>query len=70
MSNISIGYYLTNFLLSKVKYFESHDHEFSHISKMNITFMADWKRMTYENYLSLPKSMLEWKLNAILHKNP
>ena len=26
--------------------------------------------MTYEYYLSLPKSMLEWKLNAIIHKNP
>ena len=25
--------------------------------------------MTYEYYLSLPKSMLEWNLNAILHKN-
>ena len=37
---------------------------------MNITFMADWKRMTYEYYLSLPKSIIEWKLNAILHKNP
>ena len=36
---------------------------------MNITFMADWKRMTYEYYLSLPKIMLEWKLNASLHKN-
>ena len=37
---------------------------------MNITFMADWKRMTYEYYLPLPRSMLELKLNAILHKNP
>ena len=26
--------------------------------------------MIYEYYLSLPKSMLEWKLKAILHKNP
>ena len=25
--------------------------------------------MTYEYYLSLPKSMIEWELNAILHKN-
>ena len=37
---------------------------------MNITSMADWKRMTYEYYLSLPKSMLECKLNAIFYKNP
>ena len=26
--------------------------------------------MTYERYLNQPKSMLEWKLNAILAKNP
>ena len=36
---------------------------------MHITFVADWERMTYEYYLSLPKSMIEWKMNAILHKN-
>ena len=70
MSIISIGYYLRKFLLSKIKYFESHDQKFPHISEMNITFMADWERMTCEYYLSLPKSMIEWKLNAILHKNP
>ena len=69
MSNISMGYYLRNFLGSKIKYFESHDHICSHVSEMNITFMADLKRMTYEFYLSLPKSMIEWKFNSILHKN-
>ena len=26
--------------------------------------------MTYEHYLQQPKSMLEWKLNALLAKNP
>ena len=26
--------------------------------------------MTYEYYLTQPKPMLEWKLNAILAKNP
>ena len=26
--------------------------------------------MTYEHYLNQPKSMLEWKLNAILALNP
>ena len=41
MSSISIGYYLRNFLLSKIKYFENHDYKFSHISEMKITFMAD-----------------------------
>ena len=26
--------------------------------------------MTYEHYLNQPKSMLEWKLNAMLAKSP
>ena len=26
--------------------------------------------MTYEHYLNQPKSMLEWKFNVILAKNP
>ena len=26
--------------------------------------------MTYEHYLNQPKCMFEWKLNAILAKNP
>ena len=58
------------FLLSKTKYFESHGHKFSHLSVMDIFFTADWNRMTYKYYLSLPKSMLEWEFNAILYKNP
>ena len=37
---------------------------------MNITFITDLWNMTYEHYLNQPKSMLEWKLNAILAKNP
>ena len=37
---------------------------------MNITFISDLKNLTYEHYLNQPKSMLEWKLNAILAKNP
>ena len=37
---------------------------------MNITFISDLRNMTYEHYLNQPKSMLEWKFNAILAKNP
>ena len=37
---------------------------------MNITFISDLRNMTYEHYLNLPRSMLEWKLNAILAENP
>ena len=37
---------------------------------MNLTFLSDLRNMTYEHYLNQPKSMLEWKLNVILAKNP
>ena len=37
---------------------------------MNITFITDLRNMTYEHHLNQPNSMLEWKLNAILSKNP
>ena len=68
--SVSAGYYLRNFLLSKIKYFEGYGHKFSHISEMNITFISDLRKMTYEHYLNQPKSMLEWKLNVLLAKSP
>ena len=37
---------------------------------MNITYITDLRNMTYKNYLNQPKCMFEWKLNAILAKNP
>ena len=37
---------------------------------MDISFIRDLKNMTFEHYLNQPKSMLEWKLNAKLAKNP
>ena len=60
------GYYLREFVSSKIEYYEKRGHKLSHISEMNITFISDLRNMTYEHYLQQPKSMLEWKLNAIL----
>ena len=37
---------------------------------MNITFITDLRNMTYEHYLNQPICMFDWKLNAILAKNP
>ena len=68
-SNLSTDFHLRN-LLSKIKYYEKRGHKFSQISEMNITFVTDLRNMTYEHYLHQPKSMMEWKLNAILAKNP
>ena len=68
--SLSAGFYLRNFLLSKIIFLERPGHLFSHISAMNITFISDLKNITYEHYLSIPKSMMEWKFNILLAKNP
>ena len=67
---ISDDYYFREFVLSKYRYYEKRGHKFSHISKMNITFVAHPRNITYEHYLAQPKSILEWKLNALLAKKP
>ena len=36
---------------------------------MNIVLLSDLRNMTYEHYLNQPKSMLEWRLNALFAKN-
>ena len=66
----SDGFYLRDFVLSKNKYYERQGHNISHISEMNIIFISDLRNMTYEHNLNHPKSMMEWKLNEILAKNP
>ena len=60
--SVSAGFYLRDFVLSKLKYFERYGHKFSHISEKDITFASDLRNMTYEHYLNQPKSMLECKL--------
>ena len=37
---------------------------------MNITFIADFKHVVYDHYLTHPKPMIEWKFNLLLAKNP
>ena len=37
---------------------------------MTITFLSDLRDMTYKHYLQQPKSLLEWRLNLIIAKNP
>ena len=63
-------HFLGDMLLPKKNYFERYEGKFSHISEMNITFISHLRNMTYEHYLQQPKSMLEWKLNVLLAKNP
>ena len=57
-------------LISKIEYFESIGYKFSHISEMNIVFITDLRNLTYEHYLKIPNSMLQWTINKKLANNP
>ena len=64
------GWNLRRNLMSKIENLENNGHKFSHISEMNIVFITDLRNMTYEHYLKIPKPIIEWRLIAILAKNP
>ena len=64
------GWNLKRTLISKIEYLENEGHKFSHISEMNIVFIADLRKMTYQHYLQIPKSMLEWTIIKKLANNP
>ena len=62
--------FLRKHLLSKTDYFTSFGYKLSHIFEMNITFITEYRNMTYEHYLKQPKQVVEWRLNEKLSKNP
>ena len=64
------GWNLRRNLMSKIEYFESGGHNFSHISEMNVVFITDLRNITYEHYLKIPEPMLEWAIIRKLAKNP
>ena len=64
------GWNLRRSLKSKSEYLENDGHKFSHISEMNIVFITDWRNMTYEHYLKIPKPMIEWTMIRKLATNP
>ena len=64
------GWNLRRNLISKIEYLENDGHKFSHISEMNIVFITDLRKMTYEHYLMLPKPMIEWTIIKKLAINP
>ena len=57
-------------LISKIDHLENKGHKFSHISEMNIVFITDLRNVTYNHYLQIPKSMLEWIFIKKLANNP
>ena len=64
------GWNLRRTLMSKIEYLENYERKFSHISEMNIEFISNLRNITYEEYLKIPKSMLEWTLIRKLAINP
>ena len=69
MYNVNRYYYLRSLLLTKIEYFTSEGYNFSHIAKMNITFITNYNNMTFKYYLTQPKSMLAWKIVETLARN-
>ena len=66
--NITHG--LREILLEKIKYYEDRGHIFESLTDMSIIFISCFRYMTYTIYLQIPKSMLEWKINSLLYKDP
>ena len=61
---------LRSWLISKIESLENDECIFSHISIMEIVFINHWRNATYEHYLKIPKTMLEWSMIKKLAINP
>ena len=64
------GWNLRRNLMSKIQYFESTGHKFSHISEMSIVFITHLTNTTYDHYLRISKPMIEWTIIKKLANNP
>ena len=53
---------------SKVKIIK--EHFYSQILELRLTIVSRFKDMDFEYYLTKPKSVLEWRLCAVLDENP
>ena len=43
---------------------------YSKILELRITFVSRFENITFDHYITKPKSMLEWKLVVLFDKNP
>ena len=59
---------LDSSLFSNIRIIKEQLH--SQILELRITFVSRFENMSFEHYLTKPKSMLEWKLLAMFDKNP
>ena len=69
-NNHRAGWNLRRNSMSKIEYFESNGHKFSHISEMNIVFITDLTNTTYDHYLKISKPMIEGTIIKKLANNP
>ena len=56
------------FLFSKIKI--NKEQFYSKILELGITIVSRFGNITFDHYLTKPKSMLEWKLLVMSDKNP
>ena len=57
------------FVEKAINNFKKDGYNLSHIPHMNFIIVCNKSDMTYKHYLQQPKSMLEWKLNALVNRN-
>ena len=61
--------YIKNvFSFSKIKIFK--EQIYSQILELRKTFASRFENITFDHYLTKPKSMFKWKLLAMFDKNP
>ena len=68
--NLQPFYYLRKNLMSKSEHFTIEGHKFPHIPELTLTLITNSNNITYEYYLKQTKSMLEWRVNEKVARNP
>ena len=68
--NIQSFWYVRRYSVTKIDFFGKQGDIFSLICELKIFFISDLRNMTNTHYLNQPKSMIEWKLNEKLSRNP
>ena len=62
---------LAMFLFSEIEYLYIRDRlELNYTSEMEITFISDFRFMTYSHYIDMPKQVVEWNLIRKKQENP
>ena len=58
------------FLMGQIEYLTTGGLELSHISEIKITFITEFRFMTYNHYMDMPKQMVERNLLREIKENP